>query len=39
MWEFRDLLPDNWESSEYNWVFDQARDKLGVHAPWLNGYD
>ena len=39
MWEFRDLLPDDWESSEYNWVFDQARDKLGVHAPWLNGYD
>jgi hypothetical protein len=39
MWEFRDILSEDWESPEYNWVFDQARDKLGVHAPWLNGYD
>ena len=37
--EFRDLLPVDWDSPEYQWVFDEARDKLGVHAPWLNNYD
>lgn len=39
MHEFRDLLPNDWESPEYNYIFGEARDKLGVHAPWLNNYD
>ena len=39
MWEFRDMLPIDWESSGYQWVFDEARWKLGVHAPWLSNYD
>jgi hypothetical protein len=39
MYIFKDLLPDHWESSEYQTVFEEARDKLGVHAPWLNSYD
>ena len=39
MTEFRDLLPPDWESPEYNWIFDQAKEKLGVHAPWLSYYD
>jgi hypothetical protein len=39
MGEFRDLLPIDWESGEYQCIFDEAREKLGVHAPWLNNYD
>ena len=34
--ELRELLPHDWESSEYQPIFDEARYKLGVHAPWLS---
>jgi hypothetical protein len=34
--DLRELLPENWESDEYQQIFEDARHTLGQHAPWLN---
>ena len=34
--DLRELLPDDWESSEYQSIFDEAKHKLGIHASWLS---
>lgn len=36
MHDLRELIPENWESPEYQPIFDEARHKLGIHAPWLS---
>ncbi len=28
---FKDLLPDDWEDEKYNYIFQEARYKLGLH--------
>ena len=35
MTELRELLPEDWDAEEYRPVFEEAKQKLGVHAPWL----
>ena len=27
----KDILPDDWESDKYNYIYEQARHKLGIH--------
>ena len=35
MTDLRELLPEDWESETYHWIFEDAKTKLGVHAHWL----
>lgn len=39
MWELCDLIPEDWESEHYTPIFEEAKKKLGTHAPWLNSFD
>jgi len=36
MFDLRDIIPPNWESSEYQSVFEEAREKIGKHGNWTN---
>jgi hypothetical protein len=33
--EFREILPPDWESADYQPIFDAAKKTLGIHQAWL----
>ena len=30
---FKDIIPDNWDNEKYNYIYEEAYNKLGIHIP------